>query len=96
VLGRAQAGSREFTIFTDCFDAQHPTTKAGVVMHESFHASFSECSGDTYSFEAAYPGPAPMTNAESLTMFAAEAATGRGYRIVPLPEMRVTGSPAAP
>lgn len=40
VLGSAVPGSREVTFYTRCFNAQSPTTQAGVAMHEAFHASF--------------------------------------------------------
>jgi hypothetical protein len=92
-LGRARAGSNAFTIFTNCFDRQVDQTKTGVVLHEAFHASFSDFDHDTYSFDGAYPGPAPRTNAESYATFAAVAATGAGYRVIVLPETVIQGSP---
>ncbi|HET7864308.1 MAG TPA: DUF4157 domain-containing protein, partial [Burkholderiaceae bacterium] len=70
-LGSAAAGSRELTLYTRCFDAQSATTRAGVVLHEAFHASFSEFDHDTYSFEGHYPGSQALTNAESFATFAA-------------------------
>lgn len=93
VLGSAHAGSHEVTLYRRCFDVQAAETKAGVVLHEAFHASFAAFDHDTYSFEGTYPGRAAQTNAESYTMFAAIVATGRTYRIILLPEMHITGSP---
>ena len=92
-LGQARAGSNAFTIFTNCFDKQVDQTKAGVVLHEAFHASFSDFNHDTYSFDGAYPGPAPRTNAESYATFAAIAATGSDYRVIVVPDVIIQGSP---
>jgi len=64
-----------------------------VVLHEAFHASFSDFNHDTYSFEADYPGTQPRTNAESFATFTAVAATGSDYRIIVVPAMTITGSP---
>jgi hypothetical protein len=92
-LGSAVPGSGAFTIYTNCFDGQSPKTKSGVVLHEAFHASFSDFDHDTYSFESDYPGPQPRTNAESFAMFAAVAATGSDYHITIVPQVTITGSP---
>ncbi|VVB95206.1 Uncharacterised protein [uncultured archaeon] len=86
-------GSSKITFHTNCFDPQHPKTRAGVAMHEAFHASFSEFDHDTYSFESNYPGDNPLTNAESFATFSAIAATGSGYRITVIPAISITGSP---
>jgi hypothetical protein len=90
-LGSAVAGSREVTFYTNCFDRQHETARAGVALHEAFHASFSEFDHDTYSFEGRYPGSNALTNAESFATFAAFVATGSNYRIIVLPEVTVRG-----
>ena len=90
-LGSAVAGSREVTFYTNCFDRQHETTRAGVALHEAFHASFSEFDHDTYSFEGDYPGGNALTNAESFATFAAIVATGGNYRIIVLPDITVRG-----
>jgi hypothetical protein len=91
MLGSAGAGSREVTFYTNCFDRQHETTRAGVALHEAFHATFSEFDHDTYSFESTYPGGDALTNAESFATFAAIVATGSNYRIIVLPEMTIHG-----
>ena len=91
VLGSAKAGSNEVTLYTNCFDRQHETTRAGVALHEAFHASFSEFDHDTYSFESKYPGDKPLTNAESYATFSANVATGANYRIVVLPDITIHG-----
>lgn len=90
-LGSAVAGSREVTFYTNCFDRQHETTRAGVALHEAFHASFSEFDHDTYSFEGDYPGGNALTNAESFATFAAFVATGANYRIIVIPDITVRG-----
>jgi hypothetical protein len=90
-LGSAVAGSREATFYTNCFDRQHEIARAGVALHEAFHASFTEFNHDTYSFQGSYPGDDPMTNAESFATFAAIVATGSNYRIIILPEMTIRG-----
>lgn len=95
VLGSAAPGSRRVTFYTRPFSAQSDTTRAGVAMHEAFHASFSEFDHDTYSFDGSYPGGNPMTNAESYAMFAAYVATGGTYRIIQVPEMLITAPPPA-
>ncbi len=91
VLGSAGAGTKEVTFYTNCFDRQHENTRAGVALHEIFHASFYEFDHDTYSFEKSYPGDKPMTNAESYATFAANVATGGNYRIKVLPEIIIHG-----
>jgi hypothetical protein len=90
-LGSAVPGSREVIFYTNCFDRQHETTRAGVALHEAFHASFSEFNHDTYSFESSYPGDDALTNAESFATFAAIVTTGGNYRITILPEMTIHG-----
>ena len=90
-LGSAVPGSHEVTFYTNCFDRQHETTRAGVALHEAFHASFSEFNHDTYSFEGSYPGYDGLTNAESFSTFAAIIATGSNYRIIVLPEITIHG-----
>lgn len=90
-LGSAVAGSREVTFYTNCFDRQHETTRAGVALHEAFHATFSEFDHDTYSFEGGYPGGAALTNAESFATFAAIVATGGNYRIIVGPDITIHG-----
>jgi hypothetical protein len=90
-LGSAVAGSREVTFYTNCFDRQHETTRAGVALHEAFHATFSEFDHDTYSFEGGYPGGDALTNAESFATFAAFVATGGNYRIIVLPDITIRG-----
>jgi hypothetical protein len=92
VLGSADPGSNHFTVYRRCFVAQPDKTRAGVVLHEAFHARHRTFDHDTYSFERGYPGSRPLTNAESFATFAAHVATGSGYRIVALPEMRVLGT----
>lgn len=94
-MASAVAGSLEINFFTDCFDSQHEKAKAGIVLHEAFHATFPEFNHDSYSFEDDYPGTQPLTNAESFATFAAFAATGSGYRIrlITLPEERIIGRP---
>jgi hypothetical protein len=91
VLGSAPAGLGEYTIYTNCFDAQEEKTQAGVVLHEAFHSSFSSFYGDSYTFEKDYPGTDAVNNAESYTAFAAIVATGSNYRIIKLPETVITG-----
>jgi hypothetical protein len=83
-LGEAQAGSQEYTLFTSCWNSQSEPTKAGVLLHECFHAAFTNFNHDTYSFESNYPGDNPQTNAESYAIFAALASTGSTYRIIEL------------
>ena len=90
-LGSAVAGSREVIFYTNCFDRQHETTRAGVALHEAFHATFSEFDHDTYSFEGGYPGGDALTNAESFAAFAAIVATGSNYRIIVLPDITIRG-----
>jgi len=90
-LGSAVAGSREVIFYTNCFDRQHETTRAGVALHEAFHATFSEFDHDTYSFEGGYPGGDALTNAESFATFAAIVATGSNYRIIVLPDITIRG-----
>lgn len=90
-LGSAVAGSREVTFYTNCFDRQHAIARAGVALHEAFHATFSDFDHDTYSFESAYPGGDPLTNAESFSTFAAIVATGSIYRITVPPEITIHG-----
>jgi hypothetical protein len=90
-LGSAVAGSGEATFYTNCFDRQHETTRAGIALHEAFHASFTEFNHDTYSFERSYPGDDAMTNAESFATFAAVVATGGNYRIIVVPEITIHG-----
>ena len=93
VLGSAVPGSNDITFYTNCYDGQHETTRAGVALHEAFHASFTEFNHDTYSFESSYPGGDGLTNAESFATFAANVATGGNYRIVVLPTMTIHGGP---
>jgi hypothetical protein len=93
VLGSAVAGSKEVTFYRRCFDAQGDKTKAGVALHEAFHASFTAFDHDTYSFESSYPGRDALTNAESFAMFGAIVATGSTYRITQLPEITIHGEP---
>ena len=83
-LGEAVAGSQEYTLFTRCWNAQSEPTKAGVLLHECFHAAFTGFNHDTYSFESNYPGGSAQTNAESYAVFAALASTGSTYRIIEL------------
>jgi len=64
------------------------------VLHEAFHASFSDFSGDSYSTDKGYPGSEPRKNADSYATFASIVATGTSYRIV-LPTIVITGSPGA-
>lgn len=92
-LGSAVPGSLEITIYTHCFDGQHPEGQAGVVLHEAFHATFSNFDHDTYSFESGYPGSSPLTNADSFANFASIIANGHTYRIIILPPVTITGSP---
>jgi hypothetical protein len=92
VLGSANAGLHEVIFYTMCFDQQHETTRAGVALHEAFHASFREFDHDTYSFESSYPGSDGLTNAESFAMFAAVVTTGGTYRITILPGMTIHGN----
>lgn len=85
-------GSHEFTIYTDCFDILQPHEKAGVILHEAFHASFDEFSNDVYSHEPDYPGPSPLTNADSFATFAPVVSTGSSYRMLIGPAIEITGS----
>jgi hypothetical protein len=93
IVGFAVPGSSNFTICTKSFDQQSDPTKTGVVLHEAFHASFSEFNHDTYSFASDYPGPQPRTNAESFASFSAVAATGSDYHVQVVSETTITGSP---
>lgn len=96
IAGSAVPGSGSFQIYANCFDAQAPVGKTGVVLHEAFHASFSEFNHDTYSTDSNYPGPQPLTNAESFATFASIAATGSDFRIITLPEITITANPRPP
>lgn len=85
VVGSARPGSGEYTIYTDCFDKQSETTKAGVVLHEAFHASFQEFSDDSYEHTKGYPGTSAVKNADSYANFAAVVATGSPFRVTVVP-----------
>jgi hypothetical protein len=92
-VGSAVPGSREFRIYTTSFDAQQPQGQIGTVLHEAFHASFTDFDHDTYSNRSGYPGASPITNADSYSNFASIVATGQTFRIIRLPAVRITGSP---
>ncbi|HEX6622562.1 MAG TPA: DUF4157 domain-containing protein [Pyrinomonadaceae bacterium] len=92
LLGSAVAGMKEVIFYTNCFDGQHETTRAGTALHEAFHAGFSEFNHDTYYFEGGYPGDDPLTNAESFATFAAFVATGSNYRITNVPGITIHGN----
>ena len=93
-VGSARPGFKEFTIYTNCFDKQSDDdAKPAVVLHEAFHASFPDFSGDSYSNAKDYPGGSPVTNADSYATFASEVATGSSYRIIKVPETTITASP---
>lgn len=92
VHGSANPGSREFTIYTSCWDPLSQEYKAFVVMHEAFHASFLDFNHDSYSFESGYPGSSPMTNADSYATFASEVTCGTSARSI-LPEFNISAIP---
>ncbi len=48
------------------------------VLHEAAHAHDSGFNHDTYEHESGYPGPSPLTNADSYSSFARDAALGVG------------------
>ena len=80
--GSAVAGSREYSIYTNCFDPQSAKAKAGTVLHEAFHASFASFSGDTYlDDKQGFPGGHTATNADSYANFASFIATGSPFRV---------------
>ncbi len=81
LVGSAIPGSRKFTIYTNCFDYQSPKAKTATVLHEAFHATFDAFNHDTYSSENSYPGPSPLTNADSFATFASIIATGSSFRV---------------
>lgn len=94
VIGSAHPGSGEYTIYTDCFDKQSAQTKAGVVLHEAFHASFQDFSGDSYEHQKGYPGTSPTKNADSYANFASVVATGNTFRVIEIP-VEVEATPKA-
>lgn len=89
VVGSAHAGSKQFTIYIPCFDKQDMDGKKAVVLHEAFHASFSDFDHDTYSFAANYPGDKATTNADSYATFGSIIATGSSYRILKLDAIEI-------
>jgi hypothetical protein len=96
VVGSARAGSGAFTIYTPCFDKQSEKGQAGVVLHEAFHASFSDFGGDSYSHAKDYPGDSAASNADSYSTFASIVATGSTYRIIVVPETVIDASASGP
>ncbi len=92
VFGSAFAGSREYTLNTQCWSPLGENLRAGVVLHECFHSKFSSFTGDTYSFEPNYPGGSAMTNAESYAIFASIIGSNSSYRSIVLEETLITGA----
>jgi hypothetical protein len=69
--GSAVAGSREVYIYTHCHSHDmHVSCNAKLVLHEAFHASFSDFNHDIYECDQDYPGSRPLTNADSYAVFA--------------------------
>ncbi|SFN33322.1 protein of unknown function [Nitrosospira briensis] len=95
VWGSAVPGSRHFTIYTGAFNpldgSVSAQTQAGVVLHEAFHAMFSEFHGDSYYFDTDYPGRRPEANADSYANFASILATGAPIGRIG-PAIRIQGS----
>jgi hypothetical protein len=89
-IADAVAGGRKITFYTNCFDPLQPHTKAGIALHEAFHASFSEFDHDTYQTEKGYPGPDGLTNADSYAVFASIVTTGADFRVLDLGTVRGT------
>ncbi|PWB58135.1 MAG: hypothetical protein C3F18_03020 [Nitrosomonadales bacterium] len=54
------------------------------LLHEAAHAHNTSFSHDTYEWEDSYPGRNPLTNADSYSSFARDAALGRGTFTVEL------------
>lgn len=80
-LGSAHAGSNTYTLFFGCFaDNIAEERFTGVVLHEAFHATYSDFNHDTYSFQSHYPGRDALSNADSYATFAAYVALGKDYR----------------
>ncbi len=80
-LGSSHPGSNTFTIFFGCFTENIAEERlAGVILHEAFHATYSDFNHDTYSFQDHYPGRDALSNADSYATFGAYAALGRDYR----------------
>jgi len=80
-LGSSHPGSNTYTIFFGCFaDNIAEQRLTGVILHEAFHATYSDFNHDTYSFQDHYPGRDALTNADSYATFGAFATLGRDYR----------------
>ncbi len=93
-LGSSHPGSNTYTMFFGCFtDNIAEQRLTGVILHEAFHASYSDFNHDTYSFQDHYPGRNALTNADSYATFAAHATLGRDYRrfFRPAEAMEITG-----
>ena len=81
--GESAAGSNASTICSDktLTSGVDAVFRAGCVLHETFHASFADFTGDSYSgwhghsgSTSGYPGAAPEKNADSYTTLAMELA----------------------
>lgn len=90
--GCAIPGSLEMTIPPDVFNKQDDIAKVAIVLHEAFHASFDDFSGDSYSSEGDYPGLTPLRNADSYTTFASIVATGHSYRVIVMEQIIISPS----
>jgi hypothetical protein len=84
----AVSGSRQVNIVPDQWRKQIPIMQTGIILHESFHASFAELSTDAYSDLPGYPGPDPERNAESYSEFAATVVIGQSARKFPPQQVR--------
>lgn len=90
--GWATPGSYEMTIYTDVFDGLSVNLKPAAFMHEAFHASFRNFNDDSYFNTPQYPGPSPLTNADSYSAFASIVNTGTYQNINVLEETTIEGS----
>ena len=68
VTASADPGMGRMRIYERNFDLRNADGQAETLLHESFHASFSEFDHDSYSGESDYPGSSPLTNADSYSV----------------------------
>ena len=61
------------------------------LLHEAAHAHDAHFNHDTYEHEDDYPGPHPLTNADSYASFARDASLGRGGPGAPRLELTLGG-----
>ena len=93
LLAEAAPGSMHFTVAVRPFMDLPPDSQRAVVLHEALHANFRQFDHDTYTHQRRYPGPSPLTNADSYAAFAHRVVTGRDLRpIQRLSPMTITGT----